>query len=141
MRLIYLSLLYLFSISLLACTGHTEYQTYVYPLETQKVNLTKIKIAPNLRDKIIVKNLKVYSKKNLTIITLFLKNNTSKPLTCLRKLIVFTKTGNTLDLPNFEDTYFHLDPYEEKYIKIVIPQSLDKLSKVIVYIKSFAENS
>ncbi len=141
MRLVYLSLLYLFSISLLACTSSTEYQTYVYPLETQKINIAKVKIAPKIQDKVIVKNLKIYSKQNLTVITLILKNNNSKPLTCLKKVIVFTKDGNSLDLPNFEDTYFNLDPYDEKYIKIVIPKNLNKLSKVIIYVKSFRENN
>ena len=138
MRLIYLSLIYLFSISLLSCISSTEYQTYVYPLQA---HVAKVKIAPDLQDKVTIKDFKLYSKKNLTVITLVLKNKKDKSLTFLREVIVFTKDGRTLDLPNFENTYLHLDPYEEKYIKIVIPQSLDKLSNVIVYIKSLVKNN
>jgi len=103
--------------------------------------VAKVKIAPDLQDKVTIKDFKLYSKKNLTVITLVLKNKKDKSLTFLREVIVFTKDGRTLDLSNFENTYLHLDPYEEKYIKIVIPQSLDKLSNVIVYIKSFVKNN
>ena len=137
MRRIYLSLLYLFSISLLACINSKEYKTYVFPLEAQ--NIAKVKVAPDIQDKIIVKDLKVYSKKNFTIVTLILKNITSESLTTLRKVVIFTKDENTLNLPNFEDTYFYLDPYEEKHIKVAIPQNLDRLSRVIIYIKSFVK--
>ncbi len=139
MRLIYLNTLIFFGLIIFSsCANNENYQTYIYPIHPQKLEAVNVKVSPELKDKISVKDIRLSSDNKNTYINIVIKNKTDKVLNILRKVIVFTKNGKKIDLPYLDASYFTLDPYEEKYLDIIIPKPEYQLSEITIYLQPFS---
>ena len=95
-----------------------------------------LNISQNLKGSVEIKNVKVAEEGKNYVVQIELKNNSESYKNLLYRVLLFNQKGLKIDYPTLGWTAASIAPGDTLYLKVVVPKSVGKISKVEIDLKS-----